>query len=129
MSRNCRFTVPSNKQHDKRAQTLFKSDRRQFYHIYLLLQRQLSLKKSLLVIREILRLFVNTFTPKDKYSFLNREYLTQRIHMYLSQLQKHSSEIFSPFLKSRLNFEHIQEKMILIANVFPKLQAFKNVVR
>ena len=129
MSKNCRFTVLSNKQHDKRAQTLFKSDRRQFYHIYLLLQRQLSLKKSLLVIREILRLFVNTFTPNDKYSFLNREYLTQRIHMYLSQLQKHSSEIFSPFLKSRLNFEHIQEKMILIANVFPKLQASKNVVR
>ena len=81
------------------------------------------------MIREILRLFVNTFTPNDKYSFLNREYLTQRIHMYLSKLQKHSSEIFSPFLKSRLNFEHIQEKMILIANVFPKLQAFKNVVR
>ena len=129
MSKNCRFTVLSNKQHDKRAQTLFKSDRRQFYHIYLLLQRQLSLKKSLLVIREILRLLVNTFTPNDKYSFLNREYLTQRIHMYLSQLQKHSSEIFSPFLKSRLNFEHIQEKMILIANVFPKLQASKNVVR
>ena len=129
MSKNCRFTVLSNKQHDKRAQTLFKSDRRQFYHIYLLLQRQLSLKKSLLVIREILRLFVNTFTPNDKYSFLNREYLTQRIHMYLSQLQKHSSEIFSPFLKSRLNFQHIQEKMILIANVFPKLQASKNVVR
>ena len=129
MSKNCRFTVLSNKQHDKRAQTLFKSDRRQFYHIYLLLQRQLSLKKSLLVIREILRLFVNTFTPNDKYSFLNREYLTQRIHMYLSQLHKHSSEIFSPFLKSRLNFEHIQEKMILIANVFPKLQASKNVVR
>ena len=129
MSKNCRFTVLSNKQHDKRAQTLFKSDRRQFYHIYLLLQRQLSLKKSLLVIREILRLFVNTFTPNDKYSFLNREYLTQRIHMYLSKLQKHTSEIFSPFLKSRLNFEHIQEKMILIANVFPKLQASKNVVR
>ena len=134
MSKNCRFTALCNKQHDKRAQTLFKSDRRQFYHIYLLqitylLQRQLSLKKSLLVIREILRLFVNTFTPNDKYSFLNREYLTQRIHMYLSKLQKHTSEIFSPFLKSRLNFEHIQEKMIPIANAFPKLQAFKNVVR
>ena len=110
MSKNCRFTVLSNKQHDKRAQTLFKSHRRQFYHIYLLLQRQLSLKKSLLVIREILRLFVNTFTPNDKYSFLNREYLTQRIHMYLSQLQKHSSEIFSPFLKPRLNIEHISNK-------------------
>ena len=129
MSKRCRFRVLFNKQHGKRTETLFKSKRRQFSHIYWWLCKRISLKKSLLVIREILRLFVNTFTPNDKYSFLNREYLTQRIHMYLSQLQKHCSEIFSPFLKSRLNFEHIQEKMILIANVFPKLQAFKNVVR
>ena len=84
MSKNCRFTALSNKQHDKRAQTLFKSDRRQFYHIYLLLQRQLSLKKSLLVIREILRLFVSTLTAYDKYSVFNREYSTPTIHMQLS---------------------------------------------
>ena len=84
MSKKCRFTVPLNKQHGKRAQTLFKSERRQFYHIYLLLQKQLSLKKSRLVIWKILRLFVNTFTAHDKYSFLNREYLTQPIHMQLS---------------------------------------------
>ena len=70
----------------------------------------MSLKKSLLVICRILRLFVNTFTAYDKHSLLNREYLTQYIHMQLSQKQKKISEIFSPFLKSRFNFEHIHEK-------------------
>ena len=32
-------------------------------------------------------LFVNTFTTDDKYSLLNRENLTQPIHMQLSQKQ------------------------------------------
>ena len=45
----------------------------------------LSLKKSLLVIYKILRLFVNTFTTDDKYSRLNRDNLTQLIHMKLCQ--------------------------------------------
>ena len=43
--------------------------------------------------------------------------------MQLSQEQKTPSEFFSAFLKSRLNFEHIQQKNnTLMANVFPKLQ-------
>ena len=62
------------------------------------------------MICKILRLFVNTFTAYDKYCVLNREYLTQPIHMQLSQKQKTFSQFFSAFLKSRLNLEHIQEK-------------------
>ena len=89
----------------------------------------MSLKKSLLVICKILRLFVNTFTPYDKSSVLSREYLTNPIHMELSQKQKNVSEFFSAFLKSRLNFEHIQQKMKLIANAFPKLRTSQNLVR
>ena len=34
MSKKCRFRVPFNKQVGKRARTLFKSERRQFYHVY-----------------------------------------------------------------------------------------------
>ena len=49
--------------------------------------------------------------------------------MELSQKQKNVSEFFSAFLKSRLNFEHIQQKMKLIANAFPKLRTSKNLVR
>ena len=77
--------------------------------IYWLLWRKLSLKKSLLVICKILRLFVNTFTAYDKYSVLNMEYLKPPIDMQLSRKQKAFSEFFSAFLKSRLNFEHIQK--------------------
>ena len=62
------------------------------------------------MICKILRLFVNTFTAYDKYCVLNREYLTQPIHMQLSQKQKTFFQFFSAFLKSRLNLEHIQKK-------------------
>ena len=61
------------------------------------------------MICKILRLFVNTFTAYDKYSVLNREYLKPTIDMQLSQKQKTFSEFFSAFLKSTLNFEHIQK--------------------
>ena len=44
----------------------------------------LSLKKSLLVIWKILKLFLNTFTAGDKCSLFNRDNLTQPIKMQLS---------------------------------------------
>ena len=82
------------------------------------------------MICKILRLFVDTFTAYDKYSVLNREYLTQPIHMQLFQKQNTFSEFFSAFLKSRLNFEYIKKNnMRLIDNLFWKLQTSKNVVR
>ena len=110
ISKKSPFTVLFSKQHRKRAQMLFKSERPQFYHIFWLLQWQLNLKKSLLVICKILRLFFNTFNAYDKYSVLNREYLTHPIHMQLSQKQKTFSGIFDEFFKSRLNFQDIQKK-------------------
>ena len=67
---------------------------------------QLRRKKSLLVISEMLRLVVNTFTADEKYSLFNRNNLTQPIQMQLSQKQKIFSAIFFPFLKSILNFDH-----------------------
>ena len=75
------------------------------------------------MICKIIRQLVNTLTANHKYSVLNREYLTYPIHMQLSQGQKTLSEFFSAFLKSRLNFEHVQQKKnTLMTNVFPKLQ-------
>ena len=61
------------------------------------------------MICKIFRLFVNTFTAYDKYSVLKREYLKHAIDMQLSQKQKTFSEFFAAFLRSRLNFEHIQK--------------------
>ena len=66
--------------------------------------RQLSWKKSVLVVCKILGLFVNTLTADDKYSLLNRENFTQPIQMQLSQKQKTFSEFLSAVLKCKLNF-------------------------
>ena len=110
MSKKSCLRVRFNKQHGKRAQTLFKSRRGQFYHIYWLLWRQMSLKNSLIVICKILRLFVNTFIAFDKSCVFSRECLRHPIHMELSQKQKNVSKFFFGFLKSRLHFEHIPKK-------------------
>ena len=74
-------------------------------------------------------MFVNTFTASDKSSVLNREYLRQSIHIQFTQKQKKFFAIFFAFLKSRLHFEHIQKKMPLIPNLYPKLRRYENVVR
>ena len=49
-------------------------------------------------------------TADDKYSFLNRDNLTQPIRTQLSQKQKAFSEFFVAFSKSTLNFEYFQKK-------------------
>ena len=67
-------------------------------------------KKSLLVIHKILRLLVNTFTADEKHYLINRENLTQRIQMQLSQKQKTFSQFSFAFLKSVLNFKHLPQK-------------------
>ena len=62
------------------------------------------------MICKILGLFFNTSTACDKSSVPNREYLMHPIHMQISQKEKIFSQFFFRFLKSRLNFEHIQKK-------------------
>ena len=64
----------------------------------------------MLVLCKILGLFVNTLTADDKYSLLNTDNLTRSIQTLLSVKQKTFSQLFSPFLKSTLNFEHFQKK-------------------
>ena len=49
--------------------------------------------------------------------------------MQLSQKEKKFSLFVSGFLKTRLNFEHFQKNMTIIADVFPKLRTPKNVVK
>ena len=126
--RSC-FRRTFEKQLGKRVQPQLKSPRQHLYHICWSLWLQMSWKKSLLVICRILGLFVNTMTAKDKYSLLNRDPLRQSFQMQLSQKQKTFSRFFSVFLKSRLNFQHLQKKMTPKAYVSPKLQTAKDVVR
>ena len=98
------------KQRGKCTQTLLKCQGQLLYHIYWSLLRQLSYKKSLLVICKIPRLFINTLSADGKYSLFNTDNLTQPIQMQLSRKQKTFSDFFSAFLKSSLNFKHFQKK-------------------
>ena len=110
MPKKSRFIGSFKKEHGKCARTLLKCQGQLLYHIYWSLWRELSYKKSLLVIWKISRLFPNTLSADGKYSLLNRDNLTQPIQMQLSRKQKIFSEFFCAFLKSNLNFEHFQTK-------------------
>ena len=109
------------KQHGKCPQTFFKYEGQLLYHFFCSLRRQLSYKKFLLVTCKISRLFPNKLTADFKYSLLDRDNLTQRIQILLSQKQKIFSEFFASFFKSSLNLEQFKKKLTLIADVFPKL--------
>ena len=70
----------------------------------------MSQKKSVLVRRKALLLFVSTLTADDKYSVLNRDNLAQPIRTPLSQKQKRFYPFLLAFSKSTLNIEHFQKK-------------------
>ena len=70
---------------------------------------------------------LNALTADDKYSFLNRNNLTQPIQLKLSKKQQKFCDYFSRFLKFRLSFEHVEYN--LIADVLTKLQTAKDVVK
>ena len=77
----------------------------------------------------MLGVFVNTLTADGKYLVQGCENLQLLIQMQLSEKKK----LFLTFLFNFLNLHQIlnilKEKMIVIANVFPKLQTVKIFVR
>ena len=79
-------------------------------HYLLITVKVILLKKSLLVIHKILRLFVNTLTVDENYYLLIRDNLTETIHIQLSQKQKTFFQFFLAFLKSILNSKHLSKK-------------------
>ena len=89
MCKKSPFRLPFQKKDGKLVSTLFKFERQHLHHIYGYTGRQLSSKKSLLVIWESLRLFVNTMSAVDKCSLPNRDNFMQPIHMGLSQKLKY----------------------------------------
>ena len=54
-------------------------------------------RKSLLVIRKIIRQFLNTLTVDDKNYLPNKDDLAQPIQMQLSQKQRTFSQLFLGF--------------------------------
>ena len=90
---------PFSKQHAKGDQTLLKSERHHLYHIYWSVWKQLSWKKSLLVICILWRVFLNTLTAHHRYSLLNRDKLRQPIQMQFYQNKENFLNSFLGFWK------------------------------
>ena len=65
---------------------------------------------SALVTSEILRLFLNTLTPDDKYSRRNIQVFWQQIQTPLSQKGKTLCGFFIAFLKCAWNLENSEKK-------------------
>ena len=70
---------------------------------------------SALVICEIFRLFVTTFTPDDKYSRRNIQIFWQQLQTPLSQEGKPFCKFCIAFLKCKWNLEHSEEKKSTLA--------------
>ena len=65
---------------------------------------------SALVTSEIFRLFVNTLTPDDKYSFRYMQIFWQQLQTPLSQKGNTFCPFVIAFLKCSWNLEHSQKK-------------------
>ena len=84
MCKKSGFKLPFQKEHGQWVSTLLKFERQHLYHIYWSTGTVFICKKSLLVIWERLRLFLNTMSDVDICSLPNRDNLMQPIHMQLS---------------------------------------------
>ena len=82
-----------------------------------------------LMLGETLGVFFNTFTAESKYPVLDGENLQIPIQMEISQNDK----LFLNFLFNFWNLHQIlnilKKSMIVTANVFPKLQTVKILIR
>ena len=85
---------------------------------------------SPIVLGEILEMFLNTLSADGKYPIEDWENLPLPFQMQVSEKRKTSCQFFVPFMDSASNFKQFEKKnMIAIANVFPKLQNVKILVR
>ena len=70
---------------------------------------------SALVTSEIIRLFVNTLTPADKYSRRYMQIFWQQLQILLYQEKKKFYGFFIAFLKFAWNLEHSEKKKSILA--------------
>ena len=95
---------------------------------FLSLWGKLSRKTSLLIICGISGLFVNTLTADDKY-FFNNENLRQPLQMQLSKKTKLLVNFLIHFSHVHHLLNILEKEITLIADVFPKLQTAKELVK
>ena len=79
------------------------------------------------VIFQFLKEFINTLTANYEYSRNSMDHLPLPVQMQLSGKLKTFSQFFIAVFESTLNFEHFENKIGLIAQVFLKLYTPKDV--
>ena len=109
MSKRSFFRTPFGNERVKGFQTLLKSARYHYYHLFSSIRDKLSCKKAALVWSPILRLFVNTLNVDDMYSLSNMQNLKEQFQMPLSHKQKTFSGFFIAFLKCTWSLEQFPE--------------------
>ena len=129
LSKERRFRTGFGSQHVKSSEILVKTPCERFFHVFPSLSRKLVWKMSPLVLGEILGVFVNTLNPESKYPVQDGENLEIPIQMQLSEKRKTFSQFFLPFLELHQFLNILKREMIVIANIFPKLETVKNLVR
>ena len=105
-SKRSSFSTPFGKQPVNGFETLLKTVRHHYFSIFPRIRDKLSWKRSVLVISEIFRLFVNTLTPDDKYSRRYIQIFWQEFQTILSEKRKTFFTFFIGFLKCVWNLEH-----------------------
>ena len=125
LSKKRLFRIRVDSQHVKASHILAKSSRECFYHIFSLFSVKLIWKMSPLVLGQILGLLLDILGAYDKYPVQDCENLPLPIWK--------RKQLFGIFL---LHFFHLhqilnilEEKMIVIANVFAILQTVKILLR
>ena len=124
MCKNPASDYPSKRNMENWSQ-LFKLERQHLWHIYWSTGRKLSWKKSLLVIWESLRLFLNTMSGVHKCSLPHRDNLMEPIYMQLSQKLK----TFCSFILHLQSLAYIlnllKKRMTLIAYFLSEARALE----
>ena len=107
--RSC-FSTPFGNQRVNGLETLLKSARHHYFPILPWIRDKLSWKKSALVISEILRQFINTLTPDDKYSRRYVQIFWQQLQKPISQKRIAFFRIFIAFLKCAWNSQNSEKR-------------------
>ena len=120
-----RFGTRFDSQHVKASQRLANSPWECFYHVFSSFWWKLIWKMSTLLLREILGVFVNTLTVDGKYPVPDCEKLQLSIQTQLCGRRKPVSQFLFHFRNLHQILNISTKEMIIIANVFWKLQAVK----
>ena len=129
LSKKRPFRTRFERQYVKASQILPKSPWESIYHVFSSFSGKLIWKMSPLGLGEILGVFVETVTADSKYPVPDFKNFQLPIQMQLSEKRKTFSQFLFHLSMLREILNILKEKMIVIANMFPKLQTVKIFVR